>query len=277
MARKLVIGYDGTAEGEDALALARLLAPPLGAELLAACVKAVPHPRPRGHETRSRLEHAAERTLAGAAGEDLERRAVVSASPARGLFELAEGERAHLLVVGSSHHSGLGAVLAGSVGRAVLQGAPCPVALAPRGYHAQDVDRLRVLGVGFDGSAEAERALGGAIDLARRAEATMRVIVALTPLEGPYDNLSRHETLREAAGTAVERCPPQLRAEGRIRTGAAATVLREEADMGIDLLMLGSRGYGPLLRTWLGSVAAELMQSAPCPLLVFPRGTGGPD
>jgi nucleotide-binding universal stress UspA family protein len=41
--------------------------------------------------------------------------------------------------------------------------------------------------------------------------------------------------------------------------------------MGIDLLVLGSRGYGPALRTMLGSATSELMRSAPCPLLVFPR------
>jgi nucleotide-binding universal stress UspA family protein len=276
VARKLVIGYDGTPEGEDALALARVLAPALGAaELVAVCVKAVAHPRPRGHGWRERLEQEAERTLAGATGDDLRRRAIVSSSPARGLFELAEREGADLLVVGSSHHSGLGAVLAGSVGRALLQGAPCPVALAPRGYHKQDVDRLRVLGVGFDGSAEAERALDETIELARGAEATMRVIAALTPVEGPYDGVSRHETLQEEVGAAVDRCPPELRADGRTRKGAAVAVLRDEADMGIDLLVLGSRGYGPVLRTWLGSVTAELVRSAPCPLLLVPRHAPG--
>jgi nucleotide-binding universal stress UspA family protein len=274
MARKLVIGYDGTPEGEDALALARLLAPALSADLVAACVKAVPHPRPRGHGWRERLEEDSERTLAGATGEDLGRRAVVSSSPARGLFELAEQENADLLVVGSSHHSGLGAVLAGSVGRALLQGGPCPVAVAPRGYHAEDVDRLRVIGVGFDGSAEAEGALDGAIELAQAAEATMRVIAALTPIEGAYDNASRYDALREKLAAAVDRCPPELRADARTRNGAATEVLRAEADMGVDLLVLGSRGYGPLMRTMLGSITAELMRSAPCPLLMFPHGAG---
>jgi nucleotide-binding universal stress UspA family protein len=166
-------------------------------------------------------------------------------------------------------------VLAGSVGRAVLQGAPCPVALAPRGYRSGGADRLRVLGVGFDGSAEAERALDGAIDLAQRAEATMRVIAALTPVEGPYDNASRHDTLQESLRAAVDRCPAELRADSRTRKGAAAAALRDEADMGIDLLILGSHGYGPVLRTMLGSVTAELVRSAPCLLLLFPGGSGG--
>jgi nucleotide-binding universal stress UspA family protein len=267
-----VIGYDGSPEGEDGLALARLLARPLDAELVVVCVKAVPHPHPRGREWRRRLELEAEQALAGAAGDDLGRRAVVSSSPARGVFELAEKEEADLLVVGSSRHSGLGAVLAGSVGRALLHGAPCPVATAPRGYRTWDVDRLRVLGVGFDGSAEAERALDGAIELGLAAEATMRLVAVLTPIQGAYDDPAlRHDRLREALGVAMDRCPRELRADGRTRSGAAAEVLRDEAEMGIDLLVLGSRGYGPAFRTVLGSVSGELMRSAPCPLLVFPR------
>ena len=45
--------------------------------------------------------------------------------------------------------------------------------------------------------------------------------------------------------------------------------------MGIDLLVLGSRGYGPVMRTMLGSVSTDLMRSAPCPLFVFTRGARG--
>ena len=38
------------------------------------------------------------------------------------------------------------------------------------------------------------------------------------------------------------------------------------------LLVVGSRGYGPLRRVLLGSVSTELVRSAPCPLIVTPRG-----
>jgi nucleotide-binding universal stress UspA family protein len=50
---------------------------------------------------------------------------------------------------------------------------------------------------------------------------------------------------------------------------------RSRSRMGIDLLVLGSRGYGAVLRTWLGSVTAELVRSAPCPLLLVPRDARG--
>lgn len=266
----MLVGYDGSPEGEDALALARLLGAPLGAETVAACVTPIPR-RPGPGKQLPRLEEEAERTLTTAAGDDLERRPVVSSSPARGLFELAEVEEVDMLVVGSSHHSGLGAVLAGSVGRALLQGAPCPVAIAPRGYSGNDIDRLRVLEIGYDGSSEAERALNGAIELALAAEATMRLVAVLTPVQSSHDNLARHDSLRHALYAARDRCPPELRADARARTGDAASILRDEAEMGVDLLVVGSRGYGPAMRTMLGSVAAELITWAPCPVLVYPR------
>jgi nucleotide-binding universal stress UspA family protein len=38
-----------------------------------------------------------------------------------------------------------------------------------------------------------------------------------------------------------------------------------------DLLVTGSRGYGPLRRVLIGSVSTPLMHSAPCPVMVVPR------
>lgn len=242
MNRTILIGHDGTPEGEDALALGKLLATPLSAEVATARIEPAPAPhRP---------------------------------DVARRLFERAEQERATILVIGSSHHAGLGAVVAGSVGREVLQRAPCTVALAPRGYRDED-DRLRVIGVGYDATPAAEHALAGAIEVARGAEGTMRVIGALTPMQGPHDNVGRHDALRDAVSAAVDRCPPELRADPRARPGDAAEVLRDEAEMGLDLLAIGSHGYGPVLRALVGSVSAKLMRAAPCPLLVFPRDVPG--
>jgi nucleotide-binding universal stress UspA family protein len=47
-----------------------------------------------------------------------------------------------------------------------------------------------------------------------------------------------------------------------------------EAGKDLDLLVLGSRGYGPVKGTLLGSVSARVMAAAACPVLVVPRGAG---
>jgi len=40
----------------------------------------------------------------------------------------------------------------------------------------------------------------------------------------------------------------------------------------VDLLVVGSRGWGPLRRTLLGGTSAKLIRKAACPVLVMPRG-----
>ena len=276
----IVIGYDGTGEGADALALARVLRSGGEYRLLAACVARLPHLTRDGPELHGRLKDEASATLAAIGDEDVVTRPIVSGSPAQGLFELAEAEEAGLLVVGSSHHAGVGAVLAGSVGRALLQGAPCPVAVAPSGYRDAGADRLRVLGVGYDGSAEAERALEGAAELALAAAATIRVMTVVPSAIGPdrtdrSGRVSREPTrrdrLQEELHAAVGRLPPELRALPQALTGNPVSQLIHGAEQGIDLLVVGSRGYGPFKSVVLGSVADELLRSAPCPVLVFPR------
>ena len=54
--------------------------------------------------------------------------------------------------------------------------------------------------------------------------------------------------------------------------GDAARELVERSS-GLDLLVVGSRGYGPVRHALLGSVTSELMRTAACPVLVVPRSS----
>jgi nucleotide-binding universal stress UspA family protein len=64
---------------------------------------------------------------------------------------------------------------------------------------------------------------------------------------------------------------------GRVVTGRTVDEL---ADLSahVDLLVVGSRGWGPVRRILVGSTAAHLMREAHCPVIVLPRGaaTGAP-
>ena len=60
---------------------------------------------------------------------------------------------------------------------------------------------------------------------------------------------------------------------------AEAIVINDDPAEGIaasarsaDLLILGSRAYGPVRRVLLGSVSSALIHSAPCPVIVHPHG-----
>lgn len=43
------------------------------------------------------------------------------------------------------------------------------------------------------------------------------------------------------------------------------------------MLVLGSRGYGPVRRVLMGGTSAKLMRSAPCPVLAVPRSAEAAD
>jgi nucleotide-binding universal stress UspA family protein len=64
---------------------------------------------------------------------------------------------------------------------------------------------------------------------------------------------------------------------GNAVVGSPAETLLELTHR-VDLLVVGSRGWGPIRRILLGSTAARLIREAACPVLVLPRGaaTGEP-
>ena len=82
--------------------------------------------------------------------------------------------------------------------------------------------------------------------------------------------------LRAARELALNRAAASvshdLHAEATLLVGDPVLVLEHEAaDRGLDLLVLGARGYGPLRRVLLGSVSTEVMCHSPCPVMVVPR------
>lgn len=288
MFRKIIIGYDGSDQARDALALGRLLAENTGASMLLACVFNHELPSVAGWEEYEQgMRAEAERVLgeASAALESevaVETRALSATSDARGLLQLAAAEDSDLIVVGSSHRGAIGRTFIGSVGERLLHGAPCPVAVAPRGF-SERADRLRVVAAGFDGSDESRAALQAAADLAEAAGGTLRVIAVVQPqlffggyaatAGYNYKTLERdlREQLDKDLNDALAKLPTVVKATGKVLAGNPAQVLAAECEQGVDLLVMGSRGYGPLRIVLLGSVAASLMRSAPCPVMVIPR------
>ena len=107
---------------------------------------------------------------------------VVSQSPGRGLHEQAERQGADLLVVGSCSHGTFGRAMLGDDTRAALNGAPCAVAIASRGY-AEHHNAISNLGVAYNQSPESTAALAVARELAAPTKATVHAleVVSLPP------------------------------------------------------------------------------------------------
>lgn len=288
MSRTLIIGYQDTDAGQDALELGAVLAEAFASPPLVATVVPWPeHLLPAEDLQRAIEADTAEmRAIARdrLAALDPETIAVADRSPARGLYELASTRQASLIVIGSAHRGPAGRAMLGSTGASLLHGAPCAVAVAPRGYAEDGPRTLLRVGVAFDGSPEASLALETGISLANRLHASFQVLtVAETPRyaypaafsgvsAGQYEAYEQQAKQR-VLDLALAEVPDDLPVEGRLMTGGASLRLREATEQ-LDLLILGSRGYGPLRRTLLGSVAAKVMNEAACPALVLPRGMG---
>jgi nucleotide-binding universal stress UspA family protein len=56
------------------------------------------------------------------------------------------------------------------------------------------------------------------------------------------------------------------------RGDAAAELIARSGD--VDLIVLGSRSYGPLRRVLVGGVGTKVIAEARCPVLVVPRSAG---
>jgi nucleotide-binding universal stress UspA family protein len=278
----IVVGYDGRLEGRDAVTLGAVLARATDEPLLVASVYG--RPESAFGSTEAELRAAAERTAeegAAAAPPDLAvgHVAVAGRSAAQGLHEFAEDQRPTAMVVGSSHRGPLGRVIAGRVASRLFSGAPCPVAVAPRGFARRPDVRLRSIGVGFDDSPESWNAIQRAAALGVRCGATLRVIHALQPVVAPpmapeeSERLTRELRVgRELAlNRAAASVSTDVHAQTALLVGDPVGVLESEASHGLDLLVLGARGYGPLRRVLLGSVSTEVVCHSPCPVLVVPR------
>ncbi len=70
---------------------------------------------------------------------------------------------------------------------------------------------------------------------------------------------------------AVAALPDDLRALPIYERGEVARSLLERAEQGVDLLVVGSRGRGPVGSVLLGSTAAAVIAASPCPVVVVPR------
>jgi nucleotide-binding universal stress UspA family protein len=280
---RIIVGVDGREGGRDALVLAATLARISEGALIAA--RAYPQEtRPSrasvgGYEEQIRADTLAdlERELAETdiAAEPL---VVGDVSPARALQHAAEHKAASLIVVGSSHHGRAGRVVVGNVAVGALHHAPCPVAVAPRGF-ATRVRGLSTIGVGFDGGAEAHEALRLAAELAKTSGARIEIrSIVATPIPAAFPSAYETEWLEHGKQRGHENVDDAVRiAEEAGAQASGETVMGSpveelvELSKEVDLLVLGSRCWGPVRRLLLGSTADRLVREAHSPVIVAPR------
>jgi nucleotide-binding universal stress UspA family protein len=276
MFKNVLVGVDGGPNGRDAIALASRLTNPDGKLTLAHVHSGNLRPSHAIAAGMVREEREASKKLLeqelAAAGVKAQLISIVSMSPGRGLHEQAEEQNADLLVVGSCSRGAFGRAMLGDDTRAALNGAPCAVAVASRGY-ADRRASITKIGVGYNSSAESKAALAMAQYLAAPAGAAVHALevvsiptYAYTGILPPAIGESIDVMLQEATGRMKEL--PDV--EGHAVYGLPGEELAAFGDR-VDILVVGSRGYGPVKRLVLGSTAGYLERHARCSLLVLPR------
>ena len=282
MFKNVLVGVDGRPNGRDAIALARHLLDADGKLTLAHVRAGALHP---SHaitpgmlaEERKAAEELLERERVEA---DVEASLVtiVALSPGRGLHEQAQAQDADLLVVGSTSRGPIGRAMLGDDTRAALNGAPCAVAIAAAGY-GEAPTPLAKLGVAYNETDESKIALDVAREIAAqtRAVISVREVVAIPTYA--YTGLivpPVEESIDDLLAQARERLGSLEGVEAKAVYGLTGEELAAFGDE-VDLLIAGSRGYGPVRRLVLGSTSDYLQRHARCSLLVLPRGVRAGD
>ena len=142
--KKIVVGTDGSESARHALEWAYEEARLAAAELVVVHSWEYPYPDVSGStsDTRDRMRRDAEKELDEAVAVQAERgradgvivrKHLVESAPAKALIDESEG--ADLVVVGSRGRGGFASLLLGSVSRAVVQHAHCPIAVIRHPKH----------------------------------------------------------------------------------------------------------------------------------------------
>jgi nucleotide-binding universal stress UspA family protein len=204
--------------------------------------------------------------------------ATTPARAARALQRVIDQERAGLVVVGSTRRGVIGQVAPGTTAQRVINGCVCPVVVVPRGHNPPPC--LSVIGVAFLPTPEGCRALRGAAAVAQMADANLRVLTVVKhglgadASAGPAKEAAERDRV-ELDGTiasAVAGLAHRVRAESEVLVDDPADALIS-VSRHLDLLVMGSRGYGPGLAVLLGGVSRRVTMQARCPVLVVPRGS----
>jgi nucleotide-binding universal stress UspA family protein len=143
----------------------------------------------------------------------------------------------------------------------------------------QGLTGIRTIGVGYDGSPESDAALALAKELAAEGGADLTVLRVVQILSSAYAGFGG-VAWGDALDTVLKEAKEHMAELPGVRGEAALGVPGEElaAFAGrVDLLVVGSRAYGPLRRLMLGSTSQYLASHARCPLLVLPRTSAHSD
>lgn len=224
-----------------------------------------------GQSLQQSLEAQVERLADGHA---VHTRAVYGAA-SRILCEVAQEVGADLLIVGATRQGPMLRHILGSTAERVVRGSHVPVLVLRPPF---EVSAARVL-LTTDLSALSAAAVARGVELTdglvRDASPELRCVLVTwysAALPPPLEREQLEEVARSELARFLRESGLEARnVEGRVRIGdPPKEIVTESVDWGADLLVLGTHGRTGVSRYFLGSVAASVLRSALCNVLVIP-------
>jgi nucleotide-binding universal stress UspA family protein len=213
---------------------------------------------------------------------------VLAGNPARQILDTIAREEPDLLIVGPHDRRGVLDALEGRIAEKSVSARKCPVLVVQDGgsvsyQHGSVPYRNILLALDVaDGSGHALRTAerfvlkhGAQATVVHACESSHNAVLQGTVTEASLG--SANDSLDEAAaamrGFLQQESADSTRYELVVAEGnPVPTIMRAIGKHQPDLLVIGTRGDGRLRRAVLGSVASQLLQVAPCDVLIVPRG-----
>jgi|SRR5215207_663937 len=203
------------------------------------------------------------------------------------IVSLAEEMGAGLIVVGSRGWGRLRRALIGSVSESVVRYAHCPVLVVRGGERGRPVLLSKKILLATDGSEDAALAARTAAGLAQQMGSQLHA-VHVRPKTVPHrpgyyvgpevvEHAGRKERegLEREAQRLLDVQAEEVRGAGgnvaraHLRVGTPdEEIVKLAEELGVGLIVMGSRGQGGVRRALLGSVSDSVVWHAHCPVLV---------
>ncbi len=203
--------------------------------------------------------------------------------PADAVLDSSERIGADLIVIGSRGRGAFLSLVLGSVSEEVVHHASCPVLVVRGGEQAWPPGKIVI---GDDGSEDAEKAEGLALDLAKLYGVGAVLVRAYREPPAPLDSAPRYveahlrmieEELKKDAQDMEDRADDLeselgFRPEARVTAENPAVLIDKVAGENESaLIAVGSRGLGAVKRMALGSISTKILRAARAPVLVYPH------
>ena len=193
-------------------------------------------------------------------------------SPAKKIVEIAEKEKADLIVLGKTGLSGLERIVLGSVANGVLRHSPAPVLVVGKKRIRPRIGKILVP-TDFSPHEEIERDIAWTLASAFKADLTLLNVLVLHDyrVQAEYSESLLREVLNRLKARKAREKKDFAVSEDVVAAANAAAGIVNYADLNrFDLIAISSMAHSKLARFFLGSNTERVISISDVPVFAIP-------